>query len=177
MGISLAALLVMSVFFTGVLMMYRTTLFGNLVVSEAIDRSNEMWLERSETLITVEGAVADPPGGCTINVDLKNSGIRPVHNYQNMDLIVHFQSNPPEPIRLDYSAIQDPGALAPDNWTLVIDRTLFPFQPGIFDPGEDAVIHGRLGLPGAAIVDAVVVGTSNGSMAQYSTGPIQVSPC
>ena len=121
MGISLAALLVMSVFFTGVLMMYRTTLFGNLVVSEAIDRSNEMWLERSETLITVEGAVANPPGRCTININLKNSGIRPVHNYQNMDLIVHFQSNPPEPIRLDYSDTEDPAALAPDNWTLIID--------------------------------------------------------
>ena len=47
MGISLAALLVMSVFFTGVLMMYRTTLFGNVVVSNAVDASVEQALEKS----------------------------------------------------------------------------------------------------------------------------------
>ena len=53
MGISLAALLVMSVFFTGVLMMYRTTLFGNVVVSNAVDTSAEMAIGKSKTYIGI----------------------------------------------------------------------------------------------------------------------------
>ena len=49
MGTSLAALLIMAVFFTGVILMYRTTLAGNVGVSNSIREASNDALERTRT--------------------------------------------------------------------------------------------------------------------------------
>ena len=49
MGTSLSALLIMAVFFTGVILMYRTTLSGNVGVSNSIREASNDALERTRT--------------------------------------------------------------------------------------------------------------------------------
>ena len=155
MGISLAALLVMSVFFTGVLMMYRTTLFGNVVVSNAVDASVEQ--------------------ACVILVTVGNRGASARHDFDSMDVIVHYQGAT-APVRLEYMP-GNQNALTGDDWTMTIDGTKFPFEPSIFNPGEDAMIHGRLTLASPDSISAIALGTASGYVLRYSTGPVGVAPC
>lgn len=177
MGISLAALLVMSVFFTGVLMMYRTTLFGNVVVSNAVDTSAEMAIGKSKTYIGITDVRASPTERCKIQVDVENRGARPIYDFNSMDVIIHYQGSTP-PVRLQYASVPDPNALTAGRWTVGIDATVYPFEPSIFNPGEDAMIHGRLGLAGGADnVIGVVLGTASGYVLKYSTGLVEVAPC
>tara|TARA_B100000749_G_C18423839_1_gene464693 strand:- start:1219 stop:1746 length:528 start_codon:yes stop_codon:yes gene_type:complete len=175
MGISLAALLVMSVFFTGVLMMYRTTLFGNVVVSNAVDASVEQALEKSKTYIGIDDVSASPSDACVIQVTVGNRGAIAIHDFDSMDVIVHYQGAT-APVRLEYMP-GNQNALTGDDWTMTIDGTKFPFEPSIFNPGEDAMIHGRLTLASPDSISAIALGTASGYVLRYSTGPVGVAPC
>ena len=177
MGISLAALLVMSVFFTGVLMMYRTTLFGNVVISNAVDASAELAMEKSKTYIGINDVGASPTEACKIQVAVENRGTISIHDFNSMDVIIHYQG-PTAPVRLQYVSGNE-NSLTGDDWTMSIDATDYPFEPSIFNPGEDAMIHGRLNLnPGGADnVSGIALGTASGYVLRYSTGPVGVAPC
>jgi len=175
MGISLAALLVMSVFFTGVLMMYRTTLFGNVVVSNAVDASVEQALEKSKTYIGIDDVTASPSDACVIQVTVGNRGAIAIHDFDSMDVIVHYQGAT-APVRLEYMP-GNQNALTGDDWTMTIDGTKFPFEPSIFNPGEDAMIHGRLTLASPDSISAIALGTASGYVLRYSSGPVGVAPC
>ena len=175
MGISLAALLVMSVFFTGVLMMYRTTLFGNVVVSNAVDASVEQALEKSKTYIGIDDVSASPSDACVIQVTVGNRGAIAIHDFNTMDVIVHYQGTT-LPVRLEYKKGNQAG-LTGDDWAIAIDDANFPFEPNIFNPGENAMIHGRLNLAGADNVSAIALGTPSGYVLKYSTGPVAVTTC
>ena len=160
MGISLAALLVMSVFFTGVLMMYRTTLFGNVVVSNAVDASVEQALKKSKTYIVIDDVAANSIEVCKIQVGVQNRGAIATHDFDSMDVIVHYQGAT-APVRLQYSS-GNQNSLTGDDWTMTIDATKFPFEPSIFNPGEDATIHGRLNLASPDNISAIALGTASG---------------
>jgi len=175
MGISLAALLVMSVFFTGVLMMYRTTLFGNVVVSNAVDASVEQALKKSKTYIVIDDVAANSIEVCKIQVGVQNRGAIATHDFDSMDVIVHYQGAT-APVRLRYSS-GNQNSLTGDDWTMTIDPTKFPFEPSIFNPGEDAMIHGRLTLASPDSISAIALGTASGYVLRYSTGPVGVAPC
>jgi archaellum component FlaF (FlaF/FlaG flagellin family) len=175
MGISLAALLVMSVFFTGVLMMYRTTLFGNVVVSNAVDASVEQALKKSKTYIVIDDVAANSIEVCKIQVGVQNRGAIATHDFDSMDVIVHYQGAT-APVRLQYSS-GNQNSLTGDDWTMTIDATKFPFEPSIFNPGEDATIHGRLNLASPDNISAIALGTASGYVLRYSTGPVGVGPC
>jgi len=175
MGISLAALLVMSVFFTGVLMMYRTTLFGNVVVSNAVDASVEQALKKSKTYIVIDDVAANSIEVCKIQVGVQNRGAIATHDFDSMDVIVHYQGAT-APVRLQYSS-GNQNSLTGDDWTMTIDATKFPFEPSIFNPGEDAMIDGRLTLASPDNISAIALGTASGYVLRYSTGPVGVAPC
>jgi archaellum component FlaF (FlaF/FlaG flagellin family) len=175
MGISLAALLVMSVFFTGVLMMYRTTLFGNVIVSNAMDTSVELATKKGRTYIGISDVAASPTEACKIQVSVGNRGAIAIHDFNSMDVIIHYQGATP-PVRLEYVA-GNQNVLTGDDWTMTIDASNFPFEPSIFNPGEDATIHGRLTLASPDNISAIVLGTASGYVLKYSTGPVVVGSC
>ena len=175
MGISLAALLVMSVFFTGVLMMYRTTLFGNVVVSNAVDTSIELTSKKGKTYIGISDVSASSTEACKIQVGVGNWGAIAIHDFNSMDVIIHYQGST-SPVRLEYMS-GNQNALTGDDWTITIDATKFPFEPSIFNPGEDAMIHGRLNLFLPDNVSGIALGTASGYVLRYSTGSVGVGPC
>ena len=176
MGISLAALLIMGVFFTGVLMMYQATLFGNVVVSNAMKESSNLELARSRTLLgitEISGGTSNPSTfACFVAVAVANQGNESISDFQRMDVIAHFEGHAPMSFKYTDSVT---GAMESGDWTIVIDPAIYPFEPSIFNPGEKATIYGKLELGPQALI-AAVVGTPNGVVANFS-GTVDVNAC
>ena len=176
MGISLAALLIMGVFFTGVLMMYQATQFGNLLVSNAMKESSNLELARSRTLLgitEISGGTSDPATlDCVVTVAVANQGSESIADFQRMDVIAHFEGK--APMSFKYTNLVT-GAMDSGYWNIEIDPAIYPFEPSIFNPGEKATIYGKLELGPQALI-AAVVGTPNGVVANFS-GTEDVGAC
>ena len=170
MGISLAALLIMGVFFTGVLMMYQATLFGNVVVSNAMKESSNLELARSRTLLGI--TEISVTSACFVTVAVANQGSESIADFQRMDVIAHFEGEAPMSFKYTNSVT---GAMESGYWNIEIDPAIYPFEPSIFNPGEKATITGKIGL-GPQTLIAAVVGTPNGVVANFS-GTVELGAC
>ena len=146
-----------------------------MVVSNAVDASVEQALEKSKTYIGIDDVSASPSDACVIQVTVGNRGAIAIHDFDSMDVIVHYQGAT-APVRLEYMP-GNQNALTGDDWTMTIDGTKFPFEPSIFNPGEDAMIHGRLTLASPDSISAIALGTASGYVLRYSSGPVGVAPC
>ena len=146
-----------------------------MVVSNAVDASVEQALEKSKTYIGIDDVSASPSDACVIQVTVGNRGAIAIHDFDSMDVIVHYQGAT-APVRLEYMP-GNQNALTGDDWTMTIDGTKFPFEPSIFNPGEDAMIHGRLNLASPDSISAIALGTASGYVLRYSSGPVGVAPC
>ena len=171
----------MGVFFTGVLMMYQTTLFGNVLVSNAMSESSKLELARSRTSLRITGINLSVAGDCLVEVAVGNQGRESIADLQRMDVIAHFTSR--DPMSFEYQQLEPADVVADEldagNWTIEIDPAIYPFEPSIFNPGEEAIIHGKIGFANPADAQtlvAAVVGTPNGVVANFS-GNVDVEPC
>ena len=166
----------MGVFFTGVLMMYQATLFGNVVVSNAMKESSNLELARSRTLLgitEISGGTSNPPTfRCFMEVAVANQGSESIADFQRMDVIAHFEGK--APMSFKYTNLVT-GAMDSGYWNIEIDPAIYPFEPSIFNPGEKATITGKIGL-GSQTLIAAVVGTPNGVVANFS-GTVYVDDC
>ena len=180
MGTSLAALLIMAVFFTGVILMYRTTLAGNVAVSSAIREASNSAVDRARTsLRVVDLQTVD----CNVVLEIENIGTMAVSDYDDMDVIVTIDTfqGVLDARRFGYSA-----TLAPDSWSLEIDADEFPYEPSTLNPGETGTLTANWHLPvqnpvpplGYGEARAVTIGAANGSTADFAAprGHI-MSPC
>ena len=160
----------MGVFFTGVLMMYQATLFGNVVVSNAMKESSNLELARSRTLLGI--TEISETSACFVTVAVANQGSESIADFQRMDVIAHFEGK--APMSFKYTNLET-DAMAEDHWNIEIDPAIYPFEPSIFNPGEKATIYGKLELGPQALI-AAVVGTPNGVVANFS-GTVYVDDC
>ena len=117
MGTSLAALLIMAVFFTGVILMYRTTLAGNVAVSSAIREASNSAVDRARTNLRIVDLQTKQ---CNVELEIHNVGTIAISDYDDMDVIVTMDTFQEElqARRFQYS---DGAALIPNSWVLDID--------------------------------------------------------
>ena len=166
----------MGVFFTGVLMMYQATQFGNLLVSNAMKESSNLELARSRTLLgitEISGGTSDPATlACVVTVAVANQGSESIADFQRMDMIAHFEGK--APMSFKYTNLET-DAMDEDHWNIQIDPAIYPFEPSIFNPGEKATIYGKIGSVPQTLI-AAVVGTPNGVVANFS-GTVYVDDC
>ena len=90
MGPSIAGLLVMAVFFAGLMMLSRTTLLGEVVVSRAMTDAASVSSKRSNTDLTITESVIVMGDECTLNISVKNQGATTIYDFNHMDVIVQF---------------------------------------------------------------------------------------
>ena len=187
MGTSLAALLIMAVFFTGVILLYRTTLSGNVNVSNAIRESANQAAERARTDLRITGLNTDE---CNVLVSIENRGAVPVSDYDNMDVIVTIDTLQGTLTARKFPLTQQTqpvsGALTQDTWSLNIDPNVYPYEPLTFNPGESGTlrvnwpVNAQIPPPaqGYGEVRSVTVGAPNGSSTDYAASIGNVlSPC
>ena len=180
MGTSLAALLIMAVFFTGVILMYRTTLAGNVAVSSAIREASNDAVDRTRTNLRVTGLNTNE---CRIVIDIQNNGSIAISNPQDMDVIATMDTfqGVLEARRFQYDV-----TAAANSWSLAIDEDIYPFEPSVLNPGESGIL--TISWPLTAVTPppalgygearAVTIGTANGSTADYAPARgMLMTPC
>ena len=139
MAATIAGALILAVFFTGTLMMSRSILFGNLVISNSSKESIRLSGERARTEI---GITSTTPGSlCELTVDVGNTGATSVVDPSMMDVIVQFASGNNLPQRLTYNPSGVPNI---GEWAAT--SISGQFEPGIFNPGETMTIDAKLSL-------------------------------
>ena len=152
MGTSLAALLIMAVFFTGVILMYRTTLAGNVGVSNSIREASNDALERTRTNLKLSDLNTDE---CELSVKIENIGSVAIDNYADMDTIVTVDTftGSLEARKFQYT-YQVSGA-ATNSWSLAIDADKYPFEPITLNPGETGLLTVDWPMTGSRAPEAI----------------------
>jgi hypothetical protein len=146
MGSSLAALLIMAVFFTGVILMYRTTLSGNVGVSRSIREASNDSLERTRTNLQITSLFTSDQRGEQCNV------------FAGID-------NKRFPVTSPASAADS------DSWSLAIDTNTYPYEPLTLNPGESGLMTINWPMTGNGVPVAV---HDTGSVGKGGTVEIDV---
>ena len=109
MGVAFAGLLILAVFVAGVLVMFRTALHGNVLISGATKSSGQLVGERARTVIGITSATSD--GTCNLTVVVENTGATTISgtDFPLVDFIMEFSvaTNPPR--RMIHSSPGPPG--------------------------------------------------------------------
>ena len=157
----MAGLLILAVFLTSSLMSHRTSLFGNLQVSDAAKASSRLLGEKARTVIGVTSTAVD--GACGLTLEVENTGATAIRHFPGMDVIVQFPTGNNQALEMVYSAA------APNlgEWTVMSISGLF--EAGIWNPGEDLTIQAQVPLLEAGN-GLVTISTPNGVVteAQFS---------
>ncbi len=157
MGSTIAGLLILTLFFTGVLLVSRTTLSGNEQVSAATRDAVQLVGDRARTTIAVTNTSSS--GTCNLSIDVDNTGATSVSDLNRMDVIVQFPTGNNAAQRLDYV---DPGPTTVGEWEF--SSISGAFEPGVLNPGETITIDAQV-LVVEAGSGTVTVGTPNGIIA------------
>ncbi len=161
MAATLAGLLILGVFFTTEMIMFRSNMYGNLVTAESTQHATRVSGERARTIIEIAAAVTD--GFCNLTIDLDNDGAVSLVDPSHMDVIVQFPGGSNSPQRLIYVGSGPPSL---GEWASI--SISGAFNPGIFDPGEDMQIDAKLNLSASETTGTVTVATPNGVIATAS---------
>lgn len=154
MGIAVAGLLILAVFVGGVLVMFRTTLYGNVLVSGATKSSAQLVGERARTVIGITSTTGD--GACNLTVVVENTGATTITNFSLVDFILGFSVGINPPRRMIHSS-----SVPPDFGEWALTSITGPFEPGILNPGESMTLNAKLSMIEAS--DGVLtIGTPNG---------------
>ena len=163
----------MAVFFTGALMMFRTSLFGDVLVSNAVNEAVDLSGDRARTAIEIPSSESD--GTCNLTITIANTGTTAISGFSQMDIIVQFVtgSNAPENLTfVEGSSPTDEG-----QWT--VSSISGRFEPGILNPGEILTVQAKLALVEAGS-GVLTVGTPNGitdTRVFPSLGSTSSAPC
>ena len=148
MGPSIAGLLVMAVFFTGLMMMSRTILAGEVVVSRAMTDAAWYSSKRINTDLRITNVNLTPGSECNLTVAVENRGTTSIVDFRHMDVIVQFFGGNNISQRLVYNSNGSPSISG--EWARSFPPGSNLFEPGLFNPGETMTINGQLTLlPGA----------------------------
>ena len=138
-------------------MSLRTSLFGNLQVSDAAKASSHSLGEQVRTVIGVTST--EVKNLCELTVRLNNTGATAIRLFPKMDVIVQFPGENNPAVALLY-ATDNPDM---GQWSVTSISGLF--EPGIWNPGEDLTIDGLVPLTDDG--DGIVtISTPNGIVAE-----------
>jgi len=154
MGVALAGILILAVFVGGVLVMFRTTLYGNLLVSGATKSSAQLVGERARTVIGITSTTGD--GACNLTVVVENTGATTITDFSLVDFIVEFSVGINPPRGMIYSSSEPP-----DFGEWVVSSITGPFEPGSFNPGETMTLNAKISMIEASD-GTLTIGTPNG---------------
>lgn len=157
MGSSLAALLIMAVFFTGVILMYRTTLSGNVGVSRSIREASNDSLERTRTNLQITSLFTSDQRGeqCNVFAGIDNIGSIAIDDFANMDVIVTMDTFNGSLDTKRFSVTSPASAADSDSWSLAIDTNTYPYEPLTLNPGESGLMTINWPMTGNGIPVAV----------------------
>lgn len=149
----MAGLLILAVFLASSLMSLRTSLFGNLQMSDAAKASSRLLGERIRTVIGVTSTNVD--GACGLTIEIENTGATAVHSFPEMDVIFQY------PLGINQAAAMVYTSSAPilGQWTAA--SISGGYEPTTWNPGERLTIQTQVPLlePGDGVV---TIGTPNG---------------
>ena len=156
MGTSLAGLLIVSVFVTSAITMWRVELMGIVLFADARKAATELEGEQARTKIDLITAGADP-GTSILTVDVRNTGTISVSesDFPRMDVIVHYNGGVRASEAFTYTTSDPPGL---GQWTDT--STSGQFETAIWNPDEILSVDIALGTPCDS--GTVVIGTPNG---------------
>ena len=157
MGSSLAALLIMAVFFTGVILMYRTTLSGNVGISRSIREASNDSLERTRTNLQITSLLTSDQRGeqCNVFAGIDNIGSIAIDDFANMDVIVTMDTFNGSLDTKRFSVTSPASAADNDSWSLAIDTNTYPYEPLTLNPGESGLMTINWPMTGNGIPVAV----------------------
>ena len=89
MGASIAGLLILAVFLTGALMLTRSTLFSNVVTSNAIKEAAQLAGERARTEIGITSSSTTTVFRCStkLQITVDNTGSVTISDFDKMDIV------------------------------------------------------------------------------------------
>ena len=144
MGPSIAGLLVMAVFFTGLMMMSRTILAGEVVVSRAMTDAAWYSSKRVNTDLRITNVNLTPGSECNLTIAVENRGTTSIVDFRHMDVIVQFFGGNNISQRLVYNSSGSPSISG--EWGRSFPSGSNLHEPGIFNPGETMTVTGKLTL-------------------------------
>ena len=143
MGVALASLLILTTFFTGALMAFRTSIFGDRVIGSSFENIQELREEQSRTRISIGSTSITVVFRCEtqIKLTLENIGHVPIWDFEQVDFIPWYV--PAIGDDRVFPLIYTGGNLDKDEWTI---STISgdSINPGILDPGEIGNLSSRL---------------------------------
>ena len=134
MGAAITSLLILSVLFTSMFMMYQTKLHGDEVVGGAMRQSALLNHRQAATFISIEGADAFSIFRCDtiVQTQIKNTGEAPIEDFEKMDVFTWYTTDTGEPVITPFKYTS--GNLLKDEWSVTgVDPADFG---GVWDPGE-----------------------------------------
>ena len=157
--------------------MFRTGLFGDVLISDATKDASRLLGERARTEISLRSAAIGTANGiCTLTVTGDNIGATSIDDFSRMDLIVQFSEGVNVPQRFAYTTGASP--VSTGDWVKDLNLASNPdlYEPGILNPGEAIKATAKLDLPSAGDTSGTVtLGTPNGVIDTLSFG--LVTPC
>lgn len=159
MATSLAGILILAVFFTGTVMLWRANLAGTAIVASANLSAIQIDGEQTRTVPSITTSKANRNSN-TLAVTVLNDGATsvPVSDFSKMDVVVAYDAGAQAPVRLTYTATNPPPA---GQWT---DAAMSgAFEPSVWNPAENLTIAGTL-VGGTCAPGTVTVGLPNGAL-------------
>ena len=164
MDTTIGGILVIGVLLGAVVLMSRASILANTTVGTAVKQAADVAGERSRTDLNV---VDFPTVGTKVDVNVKNTGNTSISDFPHMDYIVAYTqvaggpSGSPVVERLTYITGSPPSG----RWGN-LGMTLDSFQPGVWDPGETALLSGGLtNTPLSGTTGTVWISSPNGVVA------------
>ena len=147
----------MAVFFTGVILMYRTTLSGNVGVSRSIREASNDSLERTRTNLQITSLFTSDQRGeqCNVFAGIDNIGSIAIDDFANMDVIVTMDTFNGSLDTKRFSVTSPASAADNDSWSLAIDTNTYPYEPLTLNPGESGLMTINWPMTGNGIPVAV----------------------
>ena len=161
MGAAITSLLILSVLFASVFMIYQTKLHGAEVVDGAVRQTALLDHRRAVTSISMEGADAFSLSRCDtiVQTEIKNVGDTPIEHIENMDVFTWYTTDTGEPVITPFQDTN--GNLLKDEWAVTgVGQAVFD---GVWDPGETLSFSWRfLRPPQQGTSGYITVVTPNG---------------
>ena len=120
-------------------MIFRTTLFGNVITDSAMKQATQLAGERARTIISIQATTGDNDP-VTLTVELKNTGATSITDFEDMDVVVQYPGGSGLPQRLTYT---ESSSAASGQWNQSLTSTSDKFEPGLFNPGETMIIEAK----------------------------------
>lgn len=154
MGVVFGGLLILAVFVAGVTVMFRTTLYGNLLLSGATKSSGQLVGDRARTVIGITSTAGD--GACNLTVVVENTGATTITDYSMVDFILEFSVGINLPRRITHSSSEPP-----DFGEWAVTSITGTFEPGSLNPGESMTLNAKISMIEASD-GKLTIGTPNG---------------